>query len=55
MLAIDGFSELWGHGIFQWPYCHGWEAQERAWGYLASAADLSHFLPVGPVARHRAG
>jgi thioredoxin reductase len=45
MLAIDGFSELWGHGIFQCPYCHGWEAQDRAWGYLASAADLSHFLP----------
>jgi thioredoxin reductase len=45
MLAIDGFSELWGHGIFQCPYCHGWEAQDRAWGYLASAADVSHFLP----------
>jgi thioredoxin reductase len=45
MLAIDGFSELWGHGIFQCPYCHGWEARDRIWGYLATAATASHFLP----------
>src|SRR5687768_1591765 len=25
MLPIDGFRELWGRGIFQCPYCHGWE------------------------------
>jgi thioredoxin reductase len=45
LLAIDGFRELWGHAIFQCPYCHGWEVQDRTWGYLARAADSSHFLP----------
>lgn len=44
-LAIDGFRERWGHSIFQCPYCHGWEARDRAWGYLASGADTSHLLP----------
>jgi len=44
-LAIDGFRERWGRSIFQCPYCHGWEARDRAWGYLASAADASHLLP----------
>jgi thioredoxin reductase len=44
MLAIDGFRELWGRSIFQCPYCHGWEAQDHAWGYLVPAADSSQFL-----------
>lgn len=35
LLPIEGFAELWGHSIFQCPYCHGWEVQERRWGYLA--------------------
>ncbi len=35
MLAIEGFQELWGQAIFQCPYCHGWEVQDRQWGYLA--------------------
>ena len=25
----DGFRALWGTSIFQCPYCHGWEAQDR--------------------------
>jgi thioredoxin reductase len=45
MLALEGFRELWGHAIFQCPYCHGWEAQDRRWGYLALAKDSSHWLP----------
>lgn len=44
-LDIDGFPELWGHSIFQCPYCHGWEIQDRAWGYLATAAHASHAVP----------
>lgn len=44
MLPIDGFSALWGHSIFQCPYCHGWEVQDRAWGYLAAAKDGPMFL-----------
>jgi thioredoxin reductase len=45
MLTLHGFRELWGHAIFQCPYCHGWEVQDRRWGYLASAANPSHLLP----------
>lgn len=44
-LPIDGFSELWGHSIFQCPYCHGWEIQDRRWGFLAGAAEWSTVLP----------
>ncbi|MEZ4402499.1 MAG: NAD(P)/FAD-dependent oxidoreductase [Kofleriaceae bacterium] len=36
---IDGFHALWGTSIFQCPYCHGWEARDRRWGYLATRAD----------------
>jgi thioredoxin reductase len=49
MLPIDGFRELWGHSIFQCPYCHGWEARGSRWGYLA--ADSSHLLPFALQAR----
>lgn len=34
-LPIEGFEALWGHAIFQCPYCHGWEVRDRQWGYLA--------------------
>jgi thioredoxin reductase len=51
MLPIDGFRELWGRSIFQCPYCHGWEAKDRRWGYLARAADSSHLLPFALMAR----
>ncbi len=51
MLAIDGFSELWGSAIFQCPYCHGWEVRDRAFGYLARAADSSHLLPFSLLLR----
>jgi thioredoxin reductase len=51
MLPIDGFTQLWGHAIFQCPYCHGWEVQDRPWGYLARDGQLSHFLPFALMAR----
>lgn len=51
MLPIEGFRELWGHGIFQCPYCHGWEVQDRAWAYLAREADLGHLLPFSLMLR----
>jgi thioredoxin reductase len=44
-VAIEGFSELWGHSIGQCPYCHGWEARDRRWGYLILPASAAHFLP----------
>lgn len=33
-LPIPGFEALWGRSIFQCPYCHGWEVQDRRWGVL---------------------
>ncbi len=44
-IPLDGARELWGRAIFQCPYCHGWEVQDRPWGYLAREADSSHLLP----------
>jgi len=51
MLPIEGFRELWGRGIFQCPYCHGWEIQDRRWGYLARAANMQHALPFAIMLR----
>jgi thioredoxin reductase len=42
-LPMEGFRELWGHAIFQCPYCHGWEVQDRRWGYLVRAVDAEMF------------
>lgn len=44
-LPIEGFRELWGHAIFQCPYCHGWEVQDRQFGFLARPEHASHVLP----------
>lgn len=43
MLPVEGFRELWGHAIYQCPYCHGWEVKERPWGYLATHVEALHF------------
>ncbi len=51
MLPLEGFRELWGKAIFQCPYCHGWEAQDRRWGYLVLPASASHLLPFALQAR----
>lgn len=48
---MDGFGELWGHAIFQCPYCHGWEVRDRRWGYLVRAADAQMFLPFALLLR----
>lgn len=39
---LDGLAPLWGHSVFQCPYCHGWEARERRWGYYAPDATAPH-------------
>lgn len=51
MLPLDGFRELWGQAIFQCPYCHGWEVQDRRWGYLARASEPRHLLPFSLMLR----
>lgn len=43
LYPIEGFAELWGHGVYQCPYCHGWEVKERPWGYLLREASMHHF------------
>jgi thioredoxin reductase len=50
-LPIQGFDELWGHAIFQCPYCHGWEVQDQRWGYLVTASDAQMLLPFALQAR----
>ncbi len=51
MLPVEGFRERWGHAIFQCPYCHGWEVQDRAWGYLAHAGAVGHMVPFSLMLR----
>lgn len=45
-LPVDGFDEFWGHAIYQCPYCHGWEIQDRRWGCLIDEVEedmVRHF------------
>ncbi|MCP3104117.1 NAD(P)/FAD-dependent oxidoreductase [Myxococcus sp. K15C18031901] len=42
-LDLPGFRELWGKALFQCPYCHGWEIQDRAWGIVASGEHSLEF------------
>ena len=40
---LDGFRALWGKSIFQCPYCHGWEVQDRRFGVLAGTVEMVEF------------
>jgi thioredoxin reductase len=51
MLPIEGFRELWGHSIFQCPYCHGWEIQDQHWGFLVQADHAAHAAAFAQMAR----
>ena len=42
---FENLAPLWGHSVFQCPYCHGWEARKGRWGYYAPDATIPH---VGP-------
>lgn len=37
---LEGFRELWGTSIFQCPYCHGWEVQDRRFGVLVPSPEM---------------
>jgi thioredoxin reductase len=41
---VPGVAERWGRDVLHCPYCHGWEARDRAIGILAT----------GPMALHQA-
>jgi thioredoxin reductase len=49
---VDGLAARWGHSVFQCPYCHGWEVQDRRWGYWPRPTDPNHVLPFALQARH---
>ena len=51
LLPIEGFRELWGHAIFQCPYCHGWEVRDRRWGFLAQSHAAAHAVPFARMIR----
>lgn len=40
-----GYRELWGHALFQCPYCHGWEVQDQRFGFIAPGPDKLDFAP----------
>ncbi|HSC89353.1 MAG TPA: NAD(P)/FAD-dependent oxidoreductase, partial [Polyangiaceae bacterium] len=40
---LPGFAELWGRSIFQCPYCHGWEIQDRPFAVWLSAPEMVKF------------
>lgn len=40
---LEGYRELWGRSIFQCPYCHGWEVQDRRFGVLGDSRELLEF------------
>jgi thioredoxin reductase len=41
---VPGVAQRWGRDVLHCPYCHGWEARDRAIGVLAT----------GPLALHQA-
>jgi thioredoxin reductase len=41
---VPGVAERWGRDVLHCPFCHGWEARDRAVGVLAT----------GPMALHQA-
>jgi thioredoxin reductase len=41
--ALPGYRELWGEGLFQCPYCHGYELKDKAWGFWPASAQWLEF------------
>ena len=39
---VAGLAEGWGHDVIHCPYCHGWEARDRAIGVLGSGPMSLH-------------
>lgn len=47
-LELPGSDVLWGHSIFQCPYCHGWENRDLRWGYLLHTPERIEFAMMLP-------
>jgi thioredoxin reductase len=41
---VPGLAELWGHGVFHCPYCHGWEVAGRPLAVYAHGLDRERAL-----------
>lgn len=41
--ALEGIQALWGTSIFQCPYCHGWEIQDRRFAALIGSVEMLEF------------
>lgn len=41
--ALEGMQALWGTSIFQCPYCHGWEIQDRRFAALIGSVEMLEF------------
>jgi thioredoxin reductase (NADPH) len=39
--AIEGLAEIWGVDAAECPYCHGWEARDRAIGVVGTTDKLA--------------
>jgi thioredoxin reductase (NADPH) len=39
---IPGIAQRWGRDVLHCPYCHGWEARDRAIGVLATGPQSVH-------------
>lgn len=40
---LPGYRELWGRSLFQCPYCHAWEEQDKAFGFIAPGPEKLEF------------
>jgi thioredoxin reductase len=40
---LDGLPEAWGKAAFDCPYCHGWEARDKVFGYVTSGDGCLEF------------
>jgi thioredoxin reductase len=43
---IEGMDALWGRGVFHCPYCHGWEARDKAIAILGNGEGAVHFAKL---------
>jgi len=43
---VPGLRELWGHDVLHCPYCHGWEARDKAIGVLATGPRAMHMAQL---------
>ncbi|MBC7869687.1 MAG: NAD(P)/FAD-dependent oxidoreductase [Chitinophagaceae bacterium] len=41
--AIDDIDALWGKSVYHCPYCHGWEARDKAIAVLANGDASIHY------------